>query len=266
MATKPDKILIRQIQMRRDTPANWMLHDPILEDGEMGIERDPLDLVTPSLFKIGDGTRKWSELGYGGLRGQDGLPGKDAVVAISTTALNRLEFDENDALYVPELKIDLVDIYVKAKNGETIDLATYQESEKLLGSFAQTLAADIVQLKNDVESASVITVKAGAVLSALTAVYERNGVVLPLDYRDTDNIDYFLGITTKSATTNANIQVQRSDVIEDNFWSFVPGRVYLGVNGTLTQTHPTDGFDLQVGVAVSPTRLVLNIQDPIELE
>ena len=33
-----------------------------------------------------------------------------------------------------------------------------------------------------------------------------------------------------------------------------------------TQTPPNNGFDVLVGVAVSPTRLLLDFQDPIEME
>jgi hypothetical protein len=252
MATKPDKILIRQIQLRRDSPENWVLHDPVLAEGEMGVELDPNAPPSPSLFKIGDGIHKWTELPYGGLKGADG------VVAISTKALNRLVFDTDNSLYVPELQIDLVDIYTKAKTGELVDLSTYAESEKVLGLFAQTLASDIAD-------ASTTSINAGEVLSALTAVYERNGVVKKLDYRDSDNINYLLGITTTAAPLGGKTRVQRTGVIEDNFWNFTPGRVYLGENGSLTQVVPSDGFDLFIGTAVSPHRLVLNIQDPIEI-
>jgi hypothetical protein len=49
----PYKILIK-----RDKLENWIEHDPILFDGE--ICRN----TTNGLIKIGDGTKKWSELFY----------------------------------------------------------------------------------------------------------------------------------------------------------------------------------------------------------
>jgi hypothetical protein len=48
-----------QIQLRNDTAANWDETDPILAQGEMGIETDT------RLFKIGDGVNNWSDLEYG---------------------------------------------------------------------------------------------------------------------------------------------------------------------------------------------------------
>ena len=48
------------IQQRRDTEAQWLLVDPVLANGEFGVETDT------NKFKIGDGTTKWSDLAYQG--------------------------------------------------------------------------------------------------------------------------------------------------------------------------------------------------------
>ena len=48
----------QQIQIRRDTEANWTSTDPILAQGELGYETDTDKL------KIGDGSNIWSELLY----------------------------------------------------------------------------------------------------------------------------------------------------------------------------------------------------------
>lgn len=47
-----------RIQLRRDTSANWTISNPILAQGEVGIETDTLKL------KIGNGSSTWSVLGY----------------------------------------------------------------------------------------------------------------------------------------------------------------------------------------------------------
>ncbi len=46
------------IQLRRDTAANWTSVDPILAQGEIGLETDTLKL------KIGDASSVWSALAY----------------------------------------------------------------------------------------------------------------------------------------------------------------------------------------------------------
>ena len=50
--------MIVRIQMRRGLKSEWESADPILSDGEIGVERDTGD------FKIGNGVKSWSELDY----------------------------------------------------------------------------------------------------------------------------------------------------------------------------------------------------------
>ena len=107
---------------------------------------------------------------------------------------------------------------------------------------------------------------AGETLSALRLVYELDGEVFALDSGDADHIDMLLGITLTAAAAGEPVNVQRSGVIDDGGWSWTPGRVWLGVDGRLTQTPPVAGYDVLIGSAVSATRITLNITDPIELE
>lgn len=107
---------------------------------------------------------------------------------------------------------------------------------------------------------------AGETISALRAVYEEDGEVFFLDYRDQDHIDQLLGITLNAGASGAPITVQRILDITDAAWAWTPGRVYLGVAGALTQSPAADGCDVLIGSAVSATRIILNLQDPIHLE
>ena len=47
-----------QIQLRNDTAANWIVENPILAQGEAGVELDT------SRTKIGNGIDEWSDLPY----------------------------------------------------------------------------------------------------------------------------------------------------------------------------------------------------------
>lgn len=52
-----------QIQIRRDLAVNWTSSNPILAEGELGIETD--DLTIESIpYKIGDGVNNWDDLPY----------------------------------------------------------------------------------------------------------------------------------------------------------------------------------------------------------
>ena len=47
-----------RIQLRRDTFSNWIVNNPILAEGELGIE------LLSNKIKIGDGTTSWDSLDY----------------------------------------------------------------------------------------------------------------------------------------------------------------------------------------------------------
>ena len=52
------------IQFRRDTAANWTAGNPILAQGEVGVEIDNLGTSLPVKEKIGDGVTAWDSLPY----------------------------------------------------------------------------------------------------------------------------------------------------------------------------------------------------------
>jgi len=65
-----------QIQLRRGTASAWTAANPLLADGEMGIESDT------DQFKIGDGVTYWNSLAYGGLTGANGTNGTNGTNGI----------------------------------------------------------------------------------------------------------------------------------------------------------------------------------------
>ena len=58
-----------KFRLRRDSAANWASVNPVLGNGEMGIE-----LGNPPKWKVGDGTTAWNALPYG-FRGDTGAAG-----------------------------------------------------------------------------------------------------------------------------------------------------------------------------------------------
>jgi len=58
-----------QLQIRRDSLANWVSNNPVLASGEMGINLDTYQ------YKLGDGVKTWIQLPYAGIAGPTGAPG-----------------------------------------------------------------------------------------------------------------------------------------------------------------------------------------------
>jgi len=56
-------LIATQIQLRRDTAANWTSANPTLAAGELGLETDT------TFYKIGTGSTAWTSLAYGTIAG-----------------------------------------------------------------------------------------------------------------------------------------------------------------------------------------------------
>jgi hypothetical protein len=65
-----------QIQLRRDTAANWTSSNPTLAQGEMGVETDT------AYYKIGDGTTAWTSLSYSSFPSNGATVGKAIAMTL----------------------------------------------------------------------------------------------------------------------------------------------------------------------------------------
>lgn len=77
-----------RIQLRHDTATNWTTANPILAEGEVGVETDT------NKFKIGDGVTTWSELAYQG----DGGGGGDFSNYYTKTQTDELLENKEDTI------------------------------------------------------------------------------------------------------------------------------------------------------------------------
>ena len=69
-----------------------------------------------------------------------------------------------------------------------------------------------------------------------------------------------MGISTGSALAAQSVSIQPSGEMQESSWNWSPGPVWLGDNGLLTQTLPTSGLLVRIGIATAPTKLNVNPQ------
>lgn len=69
--------MANKIQLRRDTAANWTRINPILADGEPGLD------ITNNKIKMGDGTTEWADLSYLTVDEHTRLVNDNAVVTLN---------------------------------------------------------------------------------------------------------------------------------------------------------------------------------------
>jgi hypothetical protein len=75
-----------------------------------------------------------------------------------------------------------------------------------------------------------------------------------------------LGISMNAAVDGDDVNVQNSGEMTEPTWNWTVGLpIFAGVNGALTQTPATEGFQLVLAVATAPTSILISIKSPIVL-
>jgi hypothetical protein len=88
--------MAQQIQLRRSTAAAWTAANPVLAQGEVGVETDT------GRFKFGDGSTVWMSLDYAAETSSDAIAGSivdakgDLIVATANDTVARLPVGTND--------------------------------------------------------------------------------------------------------------------------------------------------------------------------
>jgi len=75
-----------QMQLRRDTAANWTSSNPTLTAGEIGVE------TNTGKFKIGTGSSTWTGLSYAAVQSPTNSPTNDFVLTYDSAATNQVKW------------------------------------------------------------------------------------------------------------------------------------------------------------------------------
>lgn len=144
-----EKILKTRIQLRYDTLANWTTNDPVLKKGELAVAT--IDVAVPAnkqlppvMFKVGDGTSKFSQLEWASALAADvydwakktgievNTSGTGAVVTgiawdVTNKRLNVTKGNVDLSDYVPTTRtiagVDLKDNITKAEMQQALNVA-----------------------------------------------------------------------------------------------------------------------------------------------
>lgn len=125
---------------------------------------------------------------------------------------------------------------------------------------------------NPAEDATEIDVSSPAILGQI--VMDDPGVAFDVVTVDGKIADSSLvthagrvaGISMAAPAAGFPVDVIFYGDVENPAWSFTEGDIlFLDVNGKLTATAPASGFSQVIGTAKSPTKVVVNIEEPILL-
>ena len=106
---------------------------------------------------------------------------------------------------------------------------------------------------------SLIQCVAGESISGHRAIRLNNGFAFYCNSMALDNAGTAIGISTQATLTGGTFNVQTLGIIDEGSWNWIPGPVFVGNNGLLTQI-PTGVFTQQIGVATTATEININPQ------
>jgi hypothetical protein len=119
---------------------------------------------------------------------------------------------------------------------------------------------------------TVVILTAGSALGGHRVVAQSansNSTVIYADASITEHANLVLGLTLNAADAGGNVEVAVTGEFTEPSWDWTLGLpIFLSVNGTLTQTVPTSSvanFSLVVGFPITPTKMFVNIREPIFL-
>jgi len=178
------------------------------------------------------------------------------------------------------LEIDFVEEVVSADFVE--ELLSFQFVEETIEAniVEETIEANIAEetLEIEVESAIVsydgtftqqveTDIEAGENIGALRVIKNNSdykGYIA--DSSDVAQINQILGISKTASVAGNSVRVIMSGKMEDASWNWdVTKAIYFDSNGQLTQTPPSSGFSLMVGVAITNKIINVEIKQSIKL-
>lgn len=112
-----------------------------------------------------------------------------------------------------------------------------------------------------------LTKIAGEALGGHRAVYVASDGTLRYADSQVATARVVAGITTGAAAAGDPTILRYAGEMVEAGWSWVPeGTIYLGTTGQLTQTPPTTGTVVEMGVALTATSMLVRIQISLLLE
>lgn len=182
------------------------------------------------------------------------------TVALSNDRVQVLQTEERATLAV-----EISDSSVVAVS-ESPELVVH-EVERVLVLSAGSQGPAGIQGTPGVSGSSYVTYTANGAIGghrAVRPVFDNE--VAYADNSATADANVVLGITIGAAVNGADVNVQTTGEMVEPSWDWtIDQPVFVGAAGVLTQTVPTSGFLLIVGIATAPTKLLIGIKQPIVL-
>lgn len=213
-------------------------------------------------------------------RGSDGSWTAAPITNPDLSGASTSGLAEGSNLYfTPERAQDAVGAAIAAGTGDGVTL-TYDDAGNAIGAtntdkgsvaVASHVAAPdphpqyLTQAEGDARyalSGAGLVLTASGAISALRMIVAEGGSGRYPDTSVAADAGRVVGMSTTSAASGDPFDVLTNGEHVDAGWSWSPGPVFCGVSGVLTQS-PGTGWVLEVGRALSATRLLVDVKTPL---
>lgn len=134
------------------------------------------------------------------------------------------------------------------------------------GWLLTALAEQPVWASADVIGGSTIQLVAnGAIGGHRLVIADAAGLAIYADQADPTHYGRVLGLTRGAAASGGTLDIALAGDVTEPSWTWNPGPLWAGSNGLLTQLPSTTGWLQQVATALTATRIVLDLKQPILL-
>ncbi|BAU39961.1 hypothetical protein [Ralstonia phage RSP15] len=227
------------IVLRRGTKLQWETKNPILREGEMGLE------LPNHVFKMGDGTTRWKDLPYVGIKGDQGVQGPKGdtgptgdVTPAATAAANAAAASATAANTARNGAEDARDTALVYKSAAEAAAANASSSANTASTFAQQTSQDAqkseTQAGNAQASATAASASKDVVIAALNQIQDGK--------RDVWNagLDYVAGYTAELNLSQVPLRPSTVQLFFNGLFQFTDGYTINGKKITFTSPIPTE--------------------------
>lgn len=116
----------------------------------------------------------------------------------------------------------------------------------------------------DIVSDVLVLESAENISSYMAVAVDNTGKAVKASADNFDHSQVILGLARQSVLTGEMLKIVQEGPVINNSWSWTPGLpIYLGLAGALTQSRDIGLFQIQLGVAISATKIELEMKDSI---
>lgn len=169
-------------------------------------------------------------------------------ITVSTPPANQINISQNSSASVV-IQQQLTEVIVEESAASSV-VVVYSKGEQGIQGIAG-------------EGIGSVTLPTNTIISAHKVVYvDDDGFVKYASADDISVVSKVVGISMQSVTDNSPVVVQTSGEVLDSSWSWQVAPIYLGINGSITQLNNVGDFLLQLGNAVSSSKIIVDIKLP----